>query len=120
MNNNGVTTARQCLGEALAAQLDLENEYAKAPGYRDQAKIAGLHQAINYGFKAGEVIAGITAAEAIENLVQTLEARFAELLDVLERMAPTPVVTVLKVDGKLDAEAAEDLRRQWLALNGEA
>lgn len=73
MNNNDVSIASQHLDAVEEAQAALAAEYDLPTGYRDQAKIAGLHQAINYGLKRGEVAALDAAASALEGIRSGLE-----------------------------------------------
>lgn len=69
-NDTAVSRARNHLEAARVAQLDLRDEYAQPKVLHDQAKIAGLHQLINHGFKAAECHALISIAESLAVLAE--------------------------------------------------
>lgn len=145
MNNTDVTSpAAQHLEAVSEAQDALAAQYELPAGYRDQAKIAGLHQAINYGLKRAEVLSLEAAADALNGIlcvltppVPTITSRAPEALERMEEWADEwelgdndytvsdfrgLIVEVrgTLLEGKATASQLEDLKRQWLALHGGA
>lgn len=66
INHNAVVTAKNFLEAARASQLDLRDEYGLPKAGQDQARIAGLHQQINFAFKTAEISALVGIAEELE------------------------------------------------------
>lgn len=91
-NNNAVVTAKNFLAAAREFQLDLQDEYDQPRDLRDQGRIAGLHQQINFGFKSAEISALIGIAEELQimnrqrpDLGPNLTQRLAEEARVMGR-----------------------------------